>query len=126
VLSRVLMFFVKIMPKVGPLRSFAFKPLTPEGERLFVQSAERARTDYLTMLREVRGGRPALANTDFDTGKRPTRGVNALADKTYDELAKRLASGDGGVVSPELRRELARFFGRDPLASPPTSVTQAH
>jgi hypothetical protein len=124
-LSRVLMFFVKVLPKVGPFRSLAFRPLTPEGEHLFVLSAERARADYLAMLRDVRNGRRALANTDFDTGKRPTRGVNDLADKTYVELTKRLVSGDSNAISPDLRRELARFYGRDPFSSVPTTVTQS-
>jgi hypothetical protein len=124
-MSRLLMFFVKIVPKVGPLRSLSFKPLTPEEERLFVTSAERARTNYLALLRQTRAGGAMLANTDFDTGKLPTRGVNTLADSTYDALTKRLASGDVVAVSASLRRELARFYGRDPLSTVASSTVPA-
>src|SRR5512139_1021978 len=57
-LPRVLSFFVTILPKVGPLRSLGFKPLTPEAERLFLESADRARERYLGLLAAARGRRP--------------------------------------------------------------------
>jgi hypothetical protein len=46
----------------------------------------------------LKEGRLCLADTDFDTGKLPERGVNRLADKTYAEWQKRLAKGRSGVA----------------------------
>jgi hypothetical protein len=114
--ARFLAFIVKILPKVGPLRALAFKPLTTEGERLFLDSVTRARAAYLAALTSARSGRPSLPNTDFDTGDRPVRGANALADETYDELVKKLGEEKFAGVPPALRDELTRFFGTDIVA----------
>jgi hypothetical protein len=89
--SKFLALVIRVLPKIGPLRALAFKPLTPEAERLFVESAERARIAYVASLRQVRARRLMLANTDFDTGKAVRPGVNPLADETVTELAKRRA-----------------------------------
>jgi hypothetical protein len=120
-LSRVLGLFVRVLPKIGPLRALAFEPLTPEVERLFLESADRARARYVAALTAVRSNRDDLPNTDFDTGTSPVRGTNMLADETYTELMKRLEEKKQFAgAPPELRRELTRFFGSDLAAQAAT------
>ena len=121
--ARLLSFFVKVLPKIGPLRSFAFKPLTPEAERLFLDSADRARTRYVALLGAARASGSALVNTDFDTGNRPVRGSNSLADETYTELQKRLEKKQFAGASPALRRELTLFFGSELAARAAAAAT---
>jgi hypothetical protein len=114
--ARVLAFVLKIVPKVGPMRPLAFEPLTPEVERLFAESVSSAHSRYRALLQELRAGKLSLGDTDFDTGRAPTFGVNALADETNAELLHKLAGHDFENVPPELRRHLARFF-KDPAAT---------
>jgi hypothetical protein len=114
-LARVLAAIFKVIPKIGPFRTLAFKAPTPEAERLFAESFKTARERYRTQLTDARNGRIDLANTDFDTGRPAARGEYPLADKTYMELRERLAGRDAATVPPELRRDLARFFA--PAAS---------
>jgi hypothetical protein len=50
-------------------------------------------------------------NTDFDTGRPSRRGEYELADKTYDELRKRLAKRKFAGVPAALRSHIAAFYG---------------
>lgn len=108
--SRVLAFIIKIVPKVGPLSVLAFRPLTPEAERLFLESTARTRERYRTLLRSAAGRRLTLPDTDFDVGKAPMRGENALADATYDDLLKSHAAKTFADAPTELREALVRYY----------------
>ncbi len=109
-LTRILAFILKVLPKIGPMRPLAFTPLTPEAEALFAESVEASRVRYRTTLRSLRAGTLRLSNTDFDTGRPPLRGANRLADRTYADLLHRLADHRFVGVPPALRRELNAFF----------------
>ena len=102
-LSRMLAFIIRIVPKVGPLRPFAFRPLTPEAERLFLDSTKRAATAYLASLRDAANGRLALANTDFDTGEPLKPGVNPLADETLRDLASKIRESRAALATADAR-----------------------
>lgn len=108
--AKVLASIVRVVPKVGPLKPLAFKSITPEAERLFVDSFENALGRYRTLLAQLNNGRLQLENTDFDTG-RPTRaGEYRLADETYAGLLKELAEHDFAEATPELRRNILAFY----------------
>jgi Zinc dependent phospholipase C len=109
-LARVLAFVLKILPKVGPMRPLAFEPLTPQAERLFVESVVAARARYRNALQSLRAGRLTLPNTDFDTGRPVAAGQNRLADETYADLLHRLAARKFAGVSPQLQRDLSEYF----------------
>jgi hypothetical protein len=109
-LSRMLAVLVKIVPKIGPFRALAFEPLTPDAAALFEKSLQASRARYIASLTALREGRADFLNTDFDTGRPPQRGENALADETYAELLHKLADADFAGVTPELRRALNEHF----------------
>jgi hypothetical protein len=113
-LSRMLAFVLKIVPKVGPFRALAFEPPTPETERLFEESAAAAQERYRAALTALRQGRLDLVNTDFDTGKLPKRGENRLADETFVALRKKLAGRTPDKVPEPLRRTIAAYFSVAP------------
>ena len=108
--ARCVTFLLKIVPKVGPFRAFAFRPLTPEAERLFLESVTAARTRYRSALDAVGQGRLNLVNSDFDTGERPAPGKNPLADQTYAELLQKLEEGKFAGVPVELTRDINSYF----------------
>jgi len=118
--ARLFVWIVRVLPKVGPFRPFAFKTPAPEAERLFADSFKAARERYRALLQNVRGNRLVLPNTDFDTGKPTRRGEYPLADETYAELLARLTrlrQGSGGQASGKtelpaaMRADIMRFYG---------------
>ena len=116
-LARFVAFLLKIVPKVGPFRALAFRPLTPEAEKLFLESVTAARTRYRAALDAVGQGPLDLVNSDFDTGEPPARGKNPLADQTYAELLLKLEEGKFAGVPAELTREINSYFGGAALTS---------
>jgi zinc dependent phospholipase C len=112
-MSRVLAFVVKILPKIGPLRPLAFEPLNADAEHLFIESGRLATARYVALLRAQRSGPSTLSNTDFDTGRPPVLGENALTDTTYADLLHKLTHDHDAAPSAALRRHITAFFGAE-------------
>jgi hypothetical protein len=111
--SAVLAFFIRIIPKIGPLRALAFKAPTGQTERLFETSFEQTLNEYRRLLAETGAGTLVLENLDLDTGG-PTRPAEySLADRAYAQLAIKLAGKPPESVDPELRDEVLTYY-RDP------------
>ena len=89
-MTRVFFYIMKVIPKVGPFRPLAFEPLTPEAERLFVQSFETSRERFRGWVVALRKGPLSLENSDLDTGQPPNPGENPLVAETNEDLAKLL------------------------------------
>jgi hypothetical protein len=115
--ARFLVLVAKILPKIGPFRTLAFEPPTPEVERLFLDSFARARTLYGSLLDNVSANRLVLQNLDFDTGRPTIKGEYSLADETYVDLAKKLIDRPAAEIPAEMRADVNRFFGSPVLAS---------
>ena len=110
ILVRTMMFIARIIPKIGPFRPLAFEALTPEAERLFLESVTAARNTYRTSLEALSAGRLNLADTDFDTGGPTERSENPLATETYAALLEQLANREFTNVSADLRAELNSYY----------------
>jgi hypothetical protein len=110
-LSRIVVAIFKVLPKFGPFKPLAFEPLTPEAERMFVDSFARSTTRYRQLLQRTRAGELVLSDTDLDTGAEPELGVNPLADETYEDLIAALAKDSSSKVSSELRRAINHHYG---------------
>ncbi|SNR71626.1 zinc dependent phospholipase C family protein [Hymenobacter mucosus] len=121
--ARVLSYFVRVLPKIGPLRPFAFKLPTPEAQELFKASFRSVMRNYCTIIeKEPRDtatvSTQRLPNTDFDTGKPTKLGEYALTDETYGELLRKLADKDFAGLTPPLRENILAFFSgpaREPV-----------
>ncbi|WP_051360145.1 zinc dependent phospholipase C family protein [Adhaeribacter aquaticus] len=104
----------RILPKVGPQRTFAFKPPTPEAEKLFMESFMTTVDNYTTGLNQVRAKTLKLENTDFDTGSKSEPGSYKKADEAYDQLVLKLAKNDFKEISQPLRQNILRYYDRTP------------
>ena len=114
--TRVLAFFLRILPKVGPLRALSFRMPTAETEKLFMASFNDALQKDEEFSRELGSqGHLDLVNDNFDTGTVTGPGEYPLADKTYADLLDRLSKDKFAQVSPELRDDIVRYFN-DPNA----------
>ena len=110
-LAKTLAFLVRILPRVGPLKTLSFKPPTPEAERMYLESVNASLELYRTLLGRVDAGRLDLQNKDFDTGESTRAGEYKLADETYAKLVTKLADKQFENVTADLRQNILSFFG---------------
>jgi hypothetical protein len=114
--EKVLAFFLRLIPKIGPLRILTFRTPTPETERMFEASFNATLDRYRSLLTDLGAGKVTLPNDNFDVGARTAPGEYRLNDDTYAELLHHLAEHDFSGLTLELRAEIERFYA-DP-ASP--------
>jgi len=113
--TRVLAFFLRFVPKVGPFKALDFKIPTRKTEDLYVASVNHTLDNYKVLLAEVGTNKLQLANTDFDTGKMTHAGEYVLTDNSYAHLLDQLAQENFEHVTPELRQNILAFYS-DPSA----------
>jgi hypothetical protein len=113
--TRVLAFFLKFVPKIGPFKALDFKIPTQQTEDLYIASVDRTMEDYTKRLHEAADGKLQLANTDFDTGRDARGGEYRLTDETYARLLDQLAGHNFDQITPELRANILAFYS-DPNA----------
>ncbi len=113
--TRVLAFFLRLVPKVGPFKALAFHPPTIQTQDLYFKSINATVDRYRTELHAVNVGHLELANLDFDTGKPAAPGEYALTDKTYATWLNRLAKDNFAGLTPMARVNILEFYS-DPKA----------
>src|SRR3954468_9708558 len=121
--TKVLAFFLKFVPKIGPFKALDFKIPTRQTEDLYIASVNRTLDNYKNLLREVRAKDLKLTNTDFDTGRLTHAGEYKLTDETYAHLLDLLAKNNFQQVTPDLRQNLLAFY-KDP--NDPVSTKSNH
>ena len=109
--ERILAWFLKIVPKVGPFKALQFKIPTPQTEDMYIKSVDQTVEDFRTTLHQADVGVLHLENRDCDTGKETSPGEYRLSDTTYAELLNKLADHNFDQVSPELRANILSYFG---------------
>ncbi|HEY1495706.1 MAG TPA: zinc dependent phospholipase C family protein [Candidatus Solibacter sp.] len=113
--ARILAFFIRILPKVGPLKALSFKPPTKQTSTLFELSFNRTLDEYRGLLTDTSAGKLKLDDRDFDTGN-PTRpGEYRLADDTYATLVQKLAEKPPAEIDSAVLANVLEFYS-DPKA----------
>ena len=113
--TRILAFFLKIVPKVGPFKAVNFKIPTQQTEDIYIKSVNATMDDCNDLLRDVRARKLDLANTDYDTGKPTKPGEYSLSDQTYARLIDELSTKSETGPDRQLRANLLSFYS-DPDA----------
>jgi Zinc dependent phospholipase C len=114
--ARILAFFLKIIPKVGPFQALAFTIPTTQTEDMYIKSINTTVDDYGTLLHHAGRDQLELPNLDCDTGKPTKAGEYSLADKTYGHLLDDLNKNQFAQLTPELRENILAFYN-DPNAA---------
>jgi hypothetical protein len=107
---RVLAFFLRIIPKIGPASALAFKIPSTQTEDMYIKSVDQTFDNYSKLLRQVRDGNLDLPDTDCDTGRPTSAAEYSLADKTYARLLDDLSEDDFAKLTPELRSNILAFY----------------
>ncbi|MFI5162160.1 MAG: zinc dependent phospholipase C family protein [Sphingobacteriales bacterium] len=111
--ERVYALIIKILPKIGPLKSFRFKAPGPEGEKYFIRSFDTTVVHYGMALNNLRqGNHVELANIDFDTGKITAPGEYGLADQTYSLLVIKLQDEKFTDLTLPLKQNIQNFYNK--------------
>ncbi|HSS97768.1 MAG TPA: zinc dependent phospholipase C family protein [Terriglobales bacterium] len=108
--SRILAFFLKIVPKVGPFKAVDFKIPSQQTEDIYIKSVNTTIDDCDGLFRDVRARKLDLANTDYDTGKPTKPGEYPLSDKTYARLVDELSTKAEAGPDHDLRANLLSFY----------------
>lgn len=103
-------FFLRLVPRVGPFRGFAFKVPTTQTERWFEDSFNATVAHDKESFGQISAGRFRLPNLDLDTGRPVRRGDYALLDKAYGKLVEKLSARKFDGVSRELRTNIVQFY----------------
>ncbi|WP_448701481.1 zinc dependent phospholipase C family protein [Mucilaginibacter sp. AW1-3] len=108
--SRVMAFVIKILPKVGPLKSLKFIPPGAEGEKRFAQSFDSILVHYNIALAKLDNNQLTLPDIDFDTGKPTKLGEYGLTDDTYNDLVLKLKDKKFDNLSKPLKQNILLFY----------------
>src|SRR3989454_7510246 len=108
--TRILAFFLKIVPKVGPFRAVSFKIPTTQTEDMYIKSVDDTVENYSRLLQEVADNTLRFPNRDFDTGRETRAGEYTLTDKTYARLVDHLARKAPDPMSAALRQNALEFY----------------
>ncbi|WP_223650313.1 zinc dependent phospholipase C family protein [Hymenobacter psoromatis] len=128
--ARVLSGLLSLLPKIGPLKAFAFRVPSAAGEARFRHSYRAVLASYRTLVRalppDTAAATPALPDTNLDTG-RPTRPTEyILTDVTYKQLLRELQKHHFEHLTPALRQHiLAYYVAGPPPTAPPARFTEA-
>jgi hypothetical protein len=109
--EKVLAFFFRLIPKIGPLKILTFRTPTPETEKMFEASFNATLDHYRGLLADLgAAGKVTLPNDNFDVGTRTAPGEYRLNDDTYAELLHHVAEHNFSGLTPDLRAEIERFY----------------
>jgi hypothetical protein len=122
--TRLLAFFFRFVPKIGPFKALDIKVPTQKTEDLYIASVDKTIENYTRLLHQSAAGDLQLPNTDFDTGHDTRAGEYKLTDDSYARLLGQLAGHNFDRISPELRANILAFYS-DPNAPVATKKNPA-
>ncbi len=108
--SRILAFFLRLMPKVGPFKAVSFQIPTRQTEDMYFKSVNDTVENYTRLLSHVGHDKLDLPNRDCDTGRETRAGEYGLTDKTYAHLVDQLSSKSSEPLNPGLREDVLKFY----------------
>jgi len=108
--TKTIAFFIRLIPKVGPLKVLSLRTPTPETEQMFEASFNAALQEYQSSLRSLKEGKLNLPNQNLDTGGFASPGTYFMQEGAYARLLNQLSSHKFGQVSASLRVDILTHF----------------
>ncbi len=107
----LLSVFIRILPKVGPLKALKFKLPNLQSEKYFDQSFDTIEKYYGADIKRFKD-EPyiPLTDEDFDTGKPTELFEYNLADKTYEEWTQKLDKENVSNISIPIRQNILSYY----------------
>jgi hypothetical protein len=108
--ARLMAFFFRVLPRVGPFKALGFRTPTAQTEALFQQSYDSTVDHDRRYYADLNSGTLKISDTDLDTGKATQPGEYPLADQAYAKLLEKLAAKQFKNVTPELKANILAFY----------------
>ena len=108
--ATILSFFIRIAPKIGPLKVLKFRTPSPETEKIFIESFDATILNYTNGIVNVKNGNIDLVNIDWDTGKKTMQYEYRLADRAYSDWVIKLKENNFETVSSSIKEEILSFY----------------
>jgi hypothetical protein len=108
--SRILAFFLRIIPKRGAATALDFKVPDTKTEDMYIKSVNETMDNYHALLHQVERGELNFPDTDCDTGRQTAPAEYSLADQTYAQLLDDLQKHNFSNLTPQLRDNILAFY----------------
>lgn len=114
--SRVLAFFLRLMPRFGPFRVLSLHVPSAASQKMFLDGMATTVQNYNSYIAELKTDTPDvrkldLPNRDLDTGRPTTEGEYRLTDETYARLLHQIELHPQAAIPGELRTNILDFYG---------------
>ena len=106
----IVSYFIRVLPKIGPLAPLKFKVPGTEEEHYFVQGFKTSLNNYSLHLRQLNTGLPMLSDINYDTGKPTMRCGYSLADAAYTELLLAWHKNGMQAMPSALKADVLQFY----------------
>jgi len=110
IFARILGFFLRLIPKFGPIKSLGYRDPTAQTEDLYFKSMDNVVDQYQREVEKLKVSGPAFANRNLDTGAVTRAADYQLADEAYSGLVRRLAHNHFARTTPALRTNILDYF----------------
>jgi zinc dependent phospholipase C len=108
--SRILAFFLRIIPKRGAATALDFKVPTTKTEDMYIKSVNETMDNYHALLHQAERSELNFPDTDCDTGRDTAPAEYSLADQTYAHLLDELKKQNFPDLTPQLRENILAFY----------------
>jgi Zinc dependent phospholipase C len=117
--AKVLAFFIRILPKVGPLKALKLRMPDSQSQQQFVKSMNVVVDHYNHSLDEISQQPPVelsldLPDRNLDTGDATVSGKYRLADFTYAKLLAEIDKHPATPVPAPLRANILAYYQSSP------------
>ncbi len=103
-------FFIRVLPKVGPLAPLKFRVPGKEAEHYFVQSFDTTLYHYRRHLNQLYTKPPTMPDINYDTGVPTALCDYSLADATYTQLLLAWQKKGLQTMPAALRADVLKFY----------------
>ena len=115
-MPKLLSFFIRVMPKVGPLKHLKFKVPTALSETYLNQSLDSTLLHYTANLNPAKIN-ILHSNKDYDTGNPIAACEYSLTDAAYGSWVLKLKKENYKRVTPAIRENIRGFYNSYPQRS---------
>jgi len=113
----LLSLLVRVLPKIGPLRTLKFRVPTPAAEKLFEKSFDTVIVHYSANLNLLRHQNVHPQDLDYDTGKPTTDCEYSLADQTHCDWLLELKADKYSNVTTIIKNDIVNYFHLTPTTT---------
>lgn len=113
--SRVLAFFLRLMPRFGPFKVLSLHVPSAATQKMFLDGMDTTVKNYDGYIADLRNDTPDVRNLDLpdrdlDTGKLAAPGEYRLTDQTYAKLLHQLEEHPQTPIPAQLRTSILDFY----------------